>query len=208
MLTKQKRKHQDGAAGTENDFVLFQQFLAGSDEAFRAFFLRHNQRLFSYCLKMTKSHHVAEDLLQEAWIRAIDRRTKDSSPIQNPVGLMVRIVRNLCIDYSRSKKDLQPLGEASASDHPSYELHERSVEQEIVLRCLDRLPFDYREVLVLNAYSGYSYEDIAVMLDKSPDAIWARASRARKKLREMVVVELEREEHGLRVLTQPKRNVR
>ncbi len=208
VLNKQKRKQPDRPTGADNESVLFERFLAGSDEAFRAFFLRHNQRLFSYCLKMTQSHQVAEDLTQEAWIRAIDLRTKNPSSIHNPVGLMVRIVRNLCIDHSRSKKDLQPLEEAHASDYPAYELHERSMEQEIVLRCLDRLPIDYREVLVLNIYSGYSCEDIAVMLDKSPDAIWARASRARKKLRAMVVVELEREKQGLRVLTQPNRKVR
>ena len=53
-------------------------------------------------------------------------------------------------------------------------------------------------------YSGYTFEEIASMLGKSPDAIWARASRARKKLRELVVVEIEREEQALKIITQSK----
>ena len=206
-MNKTSGKQRNTTSGSTDDVKLFRQFLAGSDEAFKAFFERHNQRLFAYSLKMTRDRRIAEDLVQEAWIRAVNLRTKESAPVQNPVGLMVRIVRNLCLDHSRSNKNLQSLDDTYEGEGLSYELRDRTAEQEIVLRCLERLSFDYRETLVLNLYSGYSYEEIAVMLDKSPDAIWARASRARKKLREMVTSELEREEQRLRVFTHQKRKM-
>lgn len=201
-------KKREKPPGQHDDAGLFAQFLSGNDAAFRTFFERHNQKLYAYCFKMTKSHCHAEDLVQEAWIRAIDLRSKASEPIRNPVGLMIRIVRNLCLDFFKAGKNLEPLDELNESEHPVYRMREMSTEEEVVQRSLDSLSFNYREVLVLNVYSGYSCEDIAVMLDTSPDAIWARVSRARKKLRELVVRELEREESGLKVITQPKRKKR
>lgn len=207
-MKTRRRKKRETQSGQRDDVGLFAQFLSGDDAAFRTFFERHNQKLYAYCFKMTRSHRHAEDLVQEAWIRAIDLRAKAVEPVGNPVGLMVRIVRNLCLDFFKSGKNLQPLDELGENQHPVYRMEEKSTEEEIVQRSLERLSFNYREVLVLNVYSGYSCEDIASMLDASPDAIWARVSRARKKLRELVVRELEREESGLKVLTQSKRKTR
>jgi DNA-directed RNA polymerase specialized sigma24 family protein len=56
----------------------------------------------------------------------------------------------------------------------------------MVLASLDELSFDHREVLILNIYCGYRFDEIAAMMGKSPDAIWARASRARAQLRKAV----------------------
>ena len=66
---------------------------------------------------------------------------------------------------------------------------ERSDLEEKLVAALDSLPFETREILVLNAYCGYRFDEIATMLDKSPDAVWARASRARAQLRRMVLAD-------------------
>ena len=47
---------------------------------------------------------------------------------------------------------------------------------------LDRLPMDQREVLILNAYAGYRYEEIAEMVGETVGAVRTRAWRARAKL--------------------------
>jgi DNA-directed RNA polymerase specialized sigma24 family protein len=58
--------------------------------------------------------------------------------------------------------------------------------EELAVAALQELPFNHREVLVLNIYCGYSFEEIATMLGKSPEAIWTRASRARSQLRKLI----------------------
>jgi RNA polymerase sigma-70 factor (ECF subfamily) len=148
---------------------------------------------------------LAEDLTQETWVRAIDLRDASrGDEVQNLLGLLFRIARNLCLDALKSPRIAARLSlhEIDEKGHPTAEgIREMTSEEEIVLRTLDRLPIDYRETLVLHIYCGYSYEEIAAMLGKTPDAIWARASRGRKKLREMVSEELRREEGALRIIT-------
>ncbi len=188
----------------ERERDLFRRFLRGDNGAFHTLFTERNQSVFNYCLKLVGNVQVAEDMLQETWIRVIGMRGREEpEEIRNPVGLLIRIARNLCLDYLKSRRATEPLNGLSEGEMPSYRIPEQETGEEIVGRCLQRLPFDYRETLVLNIYSGYSFEEIAVILDKSPEAIWARASRARRRLRELVEEELRREERALKVMTRP-----
>lgn len=186
---------------TSDDTGRFRRFLAGDDHAFHQLFERHNGPLTTYAFKVVGRFHVAEDLVQESWVRLIGMRSAPPANVSNPTGLMFRIVRNLCLDYLKSPRSghdsLQVIGEAH---HPVTTTRERSSEEEIVLQALERIPAEYRETLLLHIYSGYSYEEIATMLGKTPDAIWARASRGRKKLRELVTRALEREEEALKLI--------
>lgn len=203
------RKHNIGATEeVTEDLRLFERFLRGDDDAFHAFFRRHNPRLLTYCVKLLGSLQAAEDMAQEAWMRVIDLRAGRYDPVRNPVGFLIRIARNLCLDYQKSRKRLQPLQDAGEAVHASYTMHEQTTDAELVLLCMERLSFEYRETLVLNIHCGYSFEEIAQMLEKSPDAIWARASRARKKLRELVMAAMQREEAELTVITKQRKGER
>ena len=153
---------------------------------------------------MVGSAQIAEDMVQETWIRLIGLRNQPKQEIHNPVGLLIQIARNLCLDHIKSQRKRQSLDNLYEQASGSYTMRELTAREEIVRCCLDQLSFDYRETLVLNMYSGYTFEEIASMLGKSPDAIWARASRARKKLRELVVAEIERDEQALKIITQRK----
>ncbi len=182
------------------------RFLEGDDRAFEMIFAEHNPRLFAYCIKMVKDRSVAEDLAQETWVRTIGLRTRERGSVENLYGMIYRIARNLSLDHLKSYRERnRTTTEDLGAAHPVTSQKERSAEEEIVLRALDELPFDYRETILLHTYSGYSYEEIAQMLEKTPDAIWARASRARKRLREIVTREMEREERALRLLTDDRK---
>ncbi len=172
-----------------DDVALFEQFMDGNDNAFVTLFERHNQRLYVYCLKIVSNSDLAHDLTQEMWERVIHLRRKPRE-VRNPVGLFLRIARNLCIDHLRARKHSASLSDLDDSAHPSHTMRERSEREELALRALDKLPYDYREVLVLNLYSGYRFDEIAEMLGKTPEAIWTRASRARSQLRSMIMAEL------------------
>ena len=58
--------------------------------------------------------------------------------------------------------------------------------EELVNSSLDTLKFEDKELLVLNMYCGYRFDEIATMMGMSPNAIWTRASRARAQLRDRV----------------------
>lgn len=170
-----------------DDEALYHRFINGDDAACVALYQRHNQRLFTYCSKMVGDKAQAQDLTQEVWERLIELRSS-GRPLENPIGFLMRMARNLCLDYLKSRRRLLSLDTLHESGHPMYSMPELSEQEELLVASLQKLPFDYREVLILNTYCGYSFEEIAKMLGKSPEAIWTRASRARTQLRKMVCV--------------------
>lgn len=181
-----------------DDLDLFNRFLTGEDEAFTMLFRKHNQRLYTYCLKIMGDAGSAEDVTQEMWEKVIGLRLKPQE-VRSPLGLFFRMARNLCMDHLRRSRRLVPLDDPE-EQMPADESQTALTElEEIAVASLDKLSMDYREVLVLNLYCGYRFDEIAVMMGKSPDAVWAQASRARMQLRKIVAKELdamESEKHG------------
>ncbi|HVK37936.1 MAG TPA: RNA polymerase sigma factor [Candidatus Kapabacteria bacterium] len=174
------------ATAEDRDTQLFERHLRGDDAALVELFNAHNHRLYVYCVKLVGSAARAEDLTQELWEKVVRMRL-DPPSVHNPGGLFVRMARNLSLNAIRDRRRLTSLDELGESAHPLEERREKTEMEEIVESALEQLPFEYREVLILNAYSGYNHEEIAAMLGKSPQAIWKRASRAREKLRAIVV---------------------
>lgn len=174
---------------------VFERFLAGDDEAFVLLYREHHHRLHTYCLKITGVQAQADDIMQEIWERVIRMRSAPPA-LRNPAAFLVRMARNLCLDSLKARRRLLPLASLPEAAHPAELPAERSEREEVVLAALEKLSIDYREVLVLNLYCGYRFEEIATMLGKSPEAIWARASRARIQLRKLVVTAIEEIEAG------------
>ena len=184
------------AMGTVNersfsDEELFQKFIFGDVAAFTILFERHNSRVFYYCAKIVRDAEAAEDITQTMWERVIEMRASTelshSSVVRNVPGLLFRIARNLALDYLKHHQMQSPLDSATeslrSSDNISFVGDELSEREQIMLECLDALPLTSREILVLHYYSGYSFDEIAGMLGKKPNAIWTRASRARAALK-------------------------
>lgn len=178
------------SATISDDALCMRRFLAGDDAAFAELFDRHHHRLHVYCLKFTGDAEQAEDLTQELWERVIRLRLSPQE-IHTPLAFFFRIARNLCINHLKARRHTSSLDELPESEHPAERESERSEMEDIVQAALAKLPFEYREVLLLNTYCGYRFEEIATMLGKSADSIWMRASRARAKLRKIVTEMME-----------------
>jgi RNA polymerase sigma-70 factor (ECF subfamily) len=174
-------------AGPSEDSILFGKFLAGDDVAAIKVFRKYNRPLTVYCMKMLGNIEQAQDVTQEIWERVVRLRERPME-VHTPLGFLIRIARNLCLNHLRGKKNMVPLEEAI---HPAYAMPEPTDLEDLVLSSLDKLSHDYREVLILNFYCGYRFDEIAEMLGKSPDAIWMRASRARAQLRKIVASAME-----------------
>ncbi len=173
---------------------IFQSFIAGDDAAFTELYRELNPRLSAYCRKLAPASggpQSAEDIVQTVWERVIAMRTpafsRRGQGVVDPVAFLFRTARNLIIDQHRRSKETREL-----MDEDGEHEEQPSDLECIVLDALEKLSFDDREVLVLNIYSGYKFGEIAEMQGKSADAIWARASRARARLREIVMADAKR----------------
>jgi len=177
------------AIHTNESTELLARFITGDDEAFTLLYKRHHRKFYAYCVKMLCNAAEAEDALHTVWEKTIRLRATPQK-IDNAEAFIYRLARNECLDRLKRGKRTTSLELIAETDHPHTERAELSSDQEIVIRALDQLTPETKEMLVLHYYSGYSFDEIAAMLGKKSNAVWTRVSRARAELKTIVEKEL------------------
>jgi RNA polymerase sigma factor (sigma-70 family) len=156
--------------------------------AFDAVHAEFNARLFNFLARVSRRRDVAEDLLEETWLRFVDvlPRLHDDTRLG---PLLFKIARNLHISYCRSRaiEDQHAPGMIGLwpSGSPGPSPFEATVARETGERldeALASLPAMYREALLLVAVEELKPADAAVICGISPEAMRQRISRARAML--------------------------
>lgn len=139
--------------------------------------------LFRYAYGLCRNRQQAEDLVQEAFLRGWRARDnlRDTQAARSWLYTILR--REFLRTIQRTRPEATDPAELDAIAPTDYDT---STEAFVLRRALAILPLDYREPLLLQVIGGFSCEDIAQMLDLSPNAVMTRLSRARRKLREML----------------------
>jgi RNA polymerase sigma-70 factor (ECF subfamily) len=173
---------------TEADLLASAQ--GGNLFAFDEIVRRYQRRVYSTALRIVRRHDLADDVTQEAFLRA--HRALGSYDRGRPFGPWIcRIAANLAINHVRSPEAREEAldeaaferSPAAASDSPLdavLETEARSVLEDAV----GRLPAEQRAVFVLRTFEDLSYKEIALALDLSVGTVMSRLSRAREKLRD------------------------
>lgn len=142
------------------------------------------QRLYGYAYSLVHSADMAEDLVQNAVVKALSAR---SAPADEPAyrAWLFRILRNICIDDARRRaiRD-QVMSPEHLEDENAG--HYGSETQEInglaVRIAFARLPLIHREILGAIDIAGLSYAEAADLLDIPEGTVMSRISRARSVL--------------------------
>ena len=169
----------------ESELELVAQLRAGDADAFDRVYSEFNVRLFSFLARLSRSRDVAEDLLEETWLRFVDRAPK-LRPDTNLGPFLFTVARNLYVSYCRSRlmEDSQtvdmiglwPLGTPRPSPFEFAVASETSRRIEVALA---ELPALYREALLLVAIEGMRPAEAAMVCGITPEAMRQRISRAR-----------------------------
>jgi RNA polymerase sigma-70 factor, ECF subfamily len=160
--------------------------LAGDQNAFAILVHRYQRLIISIVYRMTGQPQLAEDLAQEAFIKAwvnLPRFRGDSS-FRSWLG---RIATNLTIDHlRRSKPEVELMDHWSTrEDSPQASALQAELRQQVRDAVLE-LPIQSRAALVLREYEGLSYKEIAEMLDIPMGTVMSRLNYARTRLRDML----------------------
>ena len=180
-----------------SDRVLLNNYLSGDRAAISQLIDRHTHRVRDYIRMMVKDNDVADDILQETFIKAVrvidEGRYADTGKF---LSWILRIAHNQVIDHFRSQKNAKTVSESDAGYNMLGTLRfaERTVEdamissqiEEDVRRLIDRLPAEQREVVVMRYYSGLSFQEIADQTDVSINTALGRMRYALINLRKMI----------------------
>lgn len=166
-----------------------------------AFGIEHIDSLYRYAIVLTGSRVEAEDLVQETYVRAIEafHRLRENSNVR---GWLLTILRNLWFNELRKRRRGPQLVEVDADNHIADGLigSERDAQQilesqedvERVRAAIQKLPSQFREILVLREFEELSYHEIAAILGCPAGTVMSRLGRARAKLRDLLTVEWDR----------------
>src|SRR5262249_21075617 len=145
--------------------------------------------VYRFALRLTNDPHEAEDLMQEALLRAWRKQHLLREPQAARIWLF-RIVVNLWRDRLRKRRSLvdragplrgDPFDPRRAPDDEFADAE----DARLALEALQKLPEGQRQALYLRACEGLSAEEIAAVLGSNANAVKATLCVARKKLREL-----------------------
>jgi RNA polymerase sigma-70 factor (ECF subfamily) len=174
------------ARKTELDLVA--RIRAGDAAAFDELHAAYNRRLFNFLARLARRREVAEDLLEEMWLRVVDTAPR-LRPDTRLAPWLFTIARNLHVSYCRSRMledsrtiemiGLWPLGIAHPSPFESTVANETGNR---IDRALAALPAASREALLLVGVEGMRPAEAAAICGISPEAMRQRISRARAEI--------------------------
>lgn len=160
------------------------------DDGLTAQFEANRPRLQALAYRMLGSRSEAEDAVQETWLR-LDR--SDGGQIGNLGGWLTTVAARVCLDRLRARRaqpedaaGVQPPDPPAAAAGHLNDPAEQAVMAESVgaalLVVLDSLPPAERVAFVLHDVFAVPFDDIAVVVGRSPDAARQLASRARRRV--------------------------
>jgi RNA polymerase sigma-70 factor (ECF subfamily) len=162
------------------------------DEQFSALYRAHLRDVYSYSYYRVGNHHDAEDLTEQTFLQAYRHferalRESDGRPLR---PWLIRIAHNLAANYYRDRSRrpqtaLEDAGELSAA-HTTERIVEDREDLTRILECVQELPDDRREALIMRFALGMDNQEIARALGRSDGATKVLIHRAIRQLEGLV----------------------
>lgn len=188
------------------DDRLIRNAQAGDLPSFNTLVTRHERAIFNVCLRMLRDGSLAEDATQDTFIKAWTAIDSFRGGLVRP--WLLRIATNRCYDLLRasSRRPAESLDAAPFEAEPQWtsqtaiaehpEQHAARRELSVLLeRALGDLPDDQRLAIVLSDIQGHSYDEIAAISNVAVGTVKSRISRARSRLRDVLMADPVAREH-------------
>jgi RNA polymerase sigma-70 factor (ECF subfamily) len=172
----------------ETELALVAGLREGSAAAFDAVHEAFQTRLFTFLLRLCRRRDVAEDLLEETWLRLV-KHARGLRPDTRLAPWLFTVARHLHVSYVRSRvledsaaAGLMALWPSSVERASPFEETAANELQRRIERALASLPAASREAVLLVGVAGLDYADAAEVCGVTPEALRQRVSRARASL--------------------------
>lgn len=177
---------------TFDEAELIKRAKDGDEKAFEIIVKKYQNRVGNLIFKIIGDPNIVEDLTQEVFVRVFES-LKEYKFISALYTWIYRITVNICIDEIRKRQrsraySLSDILSQNPKVEPSYSPVEKNIERsemrEMIEKAIEKLPSEYRTVIVLRDFEDLPYEEIAKILKIRIGTVKSRIFRARKLLAE------------------------
>jgi RNA polymerase sigma factor (sigma-70 family) len=163
----------------------------GKLASFEQIILPHLDAAYNLARWLTRNEHDAEDMVQEAYLRAF--KFFDGFHGADARAWLLTIVRNTCYTWLRQNRahevttlfDEQIHSSDSEISNPAA-LALQSADHQLLRQALEELPVEFREVVVLRDLEGFSYKEISDIANVPTGTVMSRLARARERLKQFL----------------------
>lgn len=159
-------------------------------ELLNRLYQRYRKELYLYLYALCKNEQLAEDLLQETFLKALLSLPDGHMNIR---AWLYMVARNLFFNYRRHTDRLMPLEDwaKESADRETPEVLNRLIAEEnkkMLYRAMANLELKKREILQMQYFGGLSQKEIAAILHLTPENVRVLAYRAKKELKSYLEV--------------------
>lgn len=163
----------------QEDANLVRAFKGGDEDAFDRIFDKYHVPIYSICYRFTRNEADARELTQDVFIK-VYRNLRKFNERSKFFTWVYRIAVNTCISFKRRNRKLLPLLETEPKRDPVGQ----SVRLKVAIDdALKKLPDRQRMAFILRHYQGYTFDEIAEIMNITTGAAKANHYQAVRKLR-------------------------
>lgn len=177
---------------------IVQSVLDGDKNSYGLLVDAYSERIINYLARMAGSRYEAEELAQEAFIRAYCA-LHSYNPAYKFSTWLYKIATNLCLNYFKKQKRLVQvddyqdeeghtywvLSDDDPNRDPALVAEKRDLQRQ-VQGAIDQLPAAYRTVILLRHLHGLSYQEIADVTEMPIGTVKSRLGRGRSRLADLL----------------------
>ena len=164
---------------------IIDQCREGSQKAQFQLYKLYYKPMYSVCLRIINNETEAEDVMQEAFLKAFSKIDTYKGEVSFGAWLK-KIVINRSLDYLKKRKvKFEEINEKT-NQIPDYQMEIKEVNMKVIQDAIQKLPDGYRVVLSLFLIEGYDHEEISEILRISNSNSRTQYLRAKNKLRELL----------------------
>ncbi|MFV0518349.1 MAG: RNA polymerase sigma factor [Aminipila sp.] len=181
---------------SEEEKLLIKKAKEGDEGSFETLILSCKGKAYNIALRYVKNENDALDILQESFIKIFRHLPKFNEQSKFDTWVY-RIVVNTCNDFLRKNKARFNEISSISNDEETTEIEIQDtspIPEEVVLNkehssyileCLEKIPIEHKEMIILRDIKGFSYDEISEIVECSIGTVKSRISRARSRLKEV-----------------------
>lgn len=199
LTDSETSKKSEPDPASESDSALVLSCMGGNNSACEELMHRYRRRVFNISYQFVGRMDEAEDLTQEIFVKIFHSLDKFNTEA-NFQYWIIRVTKNYCIDYYRKKRkeretvvdNIEQLANVRpARTTPLLQLEEKE-KLRAIRRSIDNLPPILRSCIILRNLYGYSYQNIAEILQIPEGTVKSRINRGRQELSKHLGIKLKR----------------